>query len=293
MLYYQCYQHLTVDHAILCNRKFKYCPLRIAYQRHLRDTQSGVTIPLQHLQKRNRTKKGWPPTEEKVRRDFEACLTDWEKAEEMRRRLRSALEKVDDKLPPVKKIVAFACATITDEERPGPRFQHVLMLALKRILEAHQQQARLDTANLGAAVPPPATPPPLIPCFAQDPAYTDVDKTILAEHGVTVLDDPRGFLEVDDQSAVLSFAPNICVRQIVADIARPALLIWNTVLDEDESLSLWRERFGDSRKFETLHELEGSLYVLFFSPFPLAALESSLASRKRPAQLIFGIFRTQ
>lgn len=253
MLYYQSYQHLTADHTIMCNRKFKYCPLRISYQRHLRDTQSGVTVPLHDLQKQKRT-KGGPPTEEKVRRDFEACLTDWEEAGEMCRRLGSALDKVGDELlPAVKKIVAFACATITDEERPGPRFQHVLMLALKRILEARQQQqARLDT-------------PHLIPCFAQDPVYTDVDKTILAEHGVAILDDPRGFLEVDDQSAVLSFAPNICVRQIVADIARPALLIWNTVLDEDESLRWWGQRFGDARKFDTLHELEGSLYVSFFA----------------------------
>lgn len=267
MLRYQCYQHLTVEHAYRWNQGLDYCPLRILYRVYIRDRISKVTIPVEDLQKR-RSKEGWPPAVDKVRTDFHACLTDWEEAEELRQRLESALRTIE--VPAVTKIVAFACATISDDGRPATRAQHVLMLALKDIVEARQRQRHGMRQELAAGFrqapeaaaadsePCNAAPPP-IQCFAQDPSYIETDKLVLAEHGVTVLDDPRGFLQVDDQSVVLSFAPNICVRQIVTDIARPALLIWDRVLDEDESMKIWAARFGESRKFESLHEVEGSL----------------------------------
>ena len=62
-----------------------------------------------------------------------------------------------------------------------------------------------------------------------DPIYRIEDKTVLAEAGFTVVDDPRGVLHVDDASVVISVSPDIPVRQIVADIARPAIVIWNRV----------------------------------------------------------------
>ncbi|KAJ4289290.1 hypothetical protein N0V88_007041 [Collariella sp. IMI 366227] len=37
-----------------------------------------------------------------------------------------------------------------------------------------------------------------IPCYTQDPVYQDVDQEVLAELGMTVLDHPRRFLEVDE-----------------------------------------------------------------------------------------------
>lgn len=52
---------------------------------------------------------------------------------------------------------------------------------------------------------------------------------MLAELDMTVLDNPRGFLEVDESTVVYSLAPEVAVRQIVADIARPALMIWDKV----------------------------------------------------------------
>jgi hypothetical protein len=55
----------------------------------------------------------------------------------------------------------------------------------------------------------------------------------LAEFGFTVLDDPRALLEVGNRSVVVSFAPDSPLRQIVADIARPAALIWPRVTDTD------------------------------------------------------------
>ncbi|KAK1764742.1 hypothetical protein QBC33DRAFT_561423 [Phialemonium atrogriseum] len=66
-------------------------------------------------------------------------------------------------------------------------------------------------------------------CFAQDPLYEDADKTVLAETGISVLENPLAFLEVDDTSLVFSLSPETPVRQIVADIALPAIMIWNRV----------------------------------------------------------------
>lgn len=66
-------------------------------------------------------------------------------------------------------------------------------------------------------------------CYAQDPKYTNVDIAVLKRNDVTVLDDPDGFLRAESTSCVLSFAPDAPVRQIIIDIARPALLIWDSL----------------------------------------------------------------
>ena len=43
-----------------------------------------------------------------------------------------------------------------------------------------------------------------IRCYAQDPAYDAVDCEFLASIGITVVDDPKGFLEVDANTLVVS-----------------------------------------------------------------------------------------
>ncbi|OQE85790.1 hypothetical protein PENNAL_c0023G03331 [Penicillium nalgiovense] len=63
-------------------------------------------------------------------------------------------------------------------------------------------------------------------CYSQEPAYTEVDKKILDEVGIEVIEDPRGWLEVDEHSIVLSVASNVPSKEIIADISRPAVIIW-------------------------------------------------------------------
>lgn len=72
-----------------------------------------------------------------------------------------------------------------------------------------------------------------IDCFAQDPDYLGADKRILEKHGVEVVDDPRAWLEVDDSSILYSVAPSCPTKAIIADIARPAVVIWERVTEED------------------------------------------------------------
>jgi hypothetical protein len=77
-----------------------------------------------------------------------------------------------------------------------------------------------------------------IKCYAQDPAYYATCEAVLGERGIEVLQDEAGFLLVDANSIVLSFAPNIPVRQIIADLTRPAMMIWDSI--SEPRISEWK-----------------------------------------------------
>ena len=62
-------------------------------------------------------------------------------------------------------------------------------------------------------------------CFAHDPAYGDADKSVLAQNGITVLEDPAGFLQLDDKTAVISIGPSFPSNEIICDIAEPAVWV--------------------------------------------------------------------
>ncbi|KAL2127848.1 hypothetical protein VTI74DRAFT_10087 [Chaetomium olivicolor] len=115
------------------------------------------------------------------------------------------------RLPRVDKVVAFACNCPSSLERAERvAAEHALVLSIRDFF-----------VRLG--------PTTTVRWYAQDPVYQDVDREVLGELGMTVLDDPRGFLEVDESAVVFSLAPDVAVRQIVADIAKPALMIWSKV----------------------------------------------------------------
>ncbi|KAL2837946.1 hypothetical protein BJY01DRAFT_220354 [Aspergillus pseudoustus] len=119
-------------------------------------------------------------------------------------------------LASVNKIVAFALSSISefsDEKDYDNRsaFQHALVVALQGLLSNLSHEHRQPK------------------CYAQDPAYTEHDTNALQTLGITVLPDPEGFLEVDDETLVISVSPNVPVKQVVSDIARPAFIIWNTI----------------------------------------------------------------
>ena len=131
------------------------------------------------------------------------------------RELMATLQVLADacRLPHVDKVVAFAChrpSVVERAERVAA--EHALVLSIRDFFTRH-------------------SPTTTIRCFAQDPIYEDVDREVLEELGMTVLDHPRGFLEVDESTAVFSLAPGIAIRQIVADIARPALMVWDKVCE--------------------------------------------------------------
>lgn len=119
--------------------------------------------------------------------------------------------------PGIDKVVALACSPFSWAEWVYPSMgmvHHALALVLRDFLAARD-------------------PTHEIRCSAQDPLYTPVDEQVLSEAGFTVVDDPRAFLEVDEASVLVCWSPDIPVKQIVADLARPALIIWNRVDRED------------------------------------------------------------
>jgi hypothetical protein len=119
----------------------------------------------------------------------------------------------------IAKVIGMACGaftpTLESQGRRRSAVQHAFLLTLKELL----QESNLGTAEVA--------------CYAQDPGYSQTDRLVLEKSDIKVLEDPEAFLEMDDASLVFSCAPNICVKEIVADIARPLVLIWCTVEEED------------------------------------------------------------
>lgn len=189
-----------------------YCPLQVSYHYQLRWTN---------------TKKPWPEQVRRIepldtiQRAFSGGLKAWEDSGECKK-LTDAM-MINTFPDNVTKIIAFACGSM-----PGFRSheesitQHALLLTIKDIVQKKQPTSDRE-----------------IKCYAQDPAYTEVDRAVLEEAGIQILEDPHGFLEVDDSSVVISFGPNVPVRQIVADIARPAIMIWDKVKPEEEMMECW------------------------------------------------------
>lgn len=197
------------------------CPLQICYGGHSESTQQSSL--------------------EDTRAAFKTYRDRWEASEDCLR-LRFSMVSTTS-LPGITKIIAFACSSIScddDQLRHRSAPQHALILTLRDMLQASQQGVQIK-------------------CLAQDPAYTEVDRLVLSEVGITVVDDPQGFLEVDDQSVVLSFSPNVPVRQIITDLARPVILAWDTVHTEEQTISRWAKVFEPPKTYTSAEELEACI----------------------------------
>ena len=184
-----------------------------------------MLIGIRHERRNIVTKEpcGWPkplpdlPREE-AEKFFKTSLEKWESSEQCKQ-LRSVIARANWHQG-ITKIVAFACGRFSSVT-PNSRYsranarsgaQHALIFTL------HDTLSNMWNGD-----------PKKIKCYAQDPAYTATDKSLLEQAGVTILNDPEAFLEVDESTVVLSVSPNVCVRQIVADIARPAIIIWDPI----------------------------------------------------------------
>lgn len=54
--------------------------------------------------------------------------------------------------------------------------------------------------------------------LAQDPGYTNSDKQILADNGITVVEDPSGLIAIDEKTFVMSAFPSFPLYEIIADM---------------------------------------------------------------------------
>lgn len=217
MLRYYPIQKLTIWQDIrMFDRKTAFCPMTMDFYQELMriDTQTRVRNPPFLL------------TQE-LRKMLSDATETW-LATDHCRQMMSIISSLT--LPPVDKVNAFALCSMTFDSEPRWRsvYQHVFMLSLRKLLSPDGEELK---------------------CYAQDPIYTDHDKEALEAYGVVVPSDPRGFLEIDDRSVVLSIGPNVPVKEIVADIGRPAIIIWVALGDHDPT-ARWYDsdfRFMDRR----------------------------------------------
>ncbi|KAJ5160127.1 uncharacterized protein N7482_007131 [Penicillium canariense] len=156
----------------------------------------------------------WPtqPREE-VAQAFQGHFQDWQETE-VCQQLKQVLHR-HAATHRITKVVGLALSamSIRVDDCPRSYIQHALLLTLRNWL------AERDGTE--------------VTCYAQDPGYRSVDKEVLRAHNIQVIDDPQAWLEIDDQSVVFSVAPNVPVKEIVADIARPGIIIWERVGFED------------------------------------------------------------
>jgi hypothetical protein len=133
----------------------------------------------------------------------------------------------------ITKVMGFGLGDLTCSRT---RTQHAALLTLAHVI------TKLSQSREGVRADQP------VRCFAQDPAYTQTCVAVLADRGVTVLEGVEGFLATDDETIVLSRSPNVCVKQIVTELARPAILVCNSVTNAGEGFDPeeWtKEQQGD------------------------------------------------
>lgn len=207
-----------------------YCPLQINYLECERDKTTKQILPQDGRLSLKATREA-----------LDAGVKAWDSSEECER-IAAALT-ASTILNKVTKVIAFACCTMSGYEAIHKRSiaQHALILTIKDILRKNSLTADGN-----------------IRCYAQDPIYTDADRVVLEAKGIHILEDPHGFLEVDNSSIVIAFSPNVPVRQIVADIARPAVMLWNRVKPEGEMVNAW-SKWWQEHNFQSVEELEGSM----------------------------------
>ncbi|KAI0116219.1 hypothetical protein F4776DRAFT_673707 [Hypoxylon sp. NC0597] len=73
--------------------------------------------------------------------------------------------------------------------------------------------------------------------YSQDTTYTSECVKVLHKKGFSIIGQhgAGGFAEIDDTTLVFAPNPSFCVKEVVADIAQPAAMFWNTVLSPQES----------------------------------------------------------
>ncbi|KAI1826815.1 hypothetical protein F4861DRAFT_544839 [Xylaria intraflava] len=81
----------------------------------------------------------------------------------------------------------------------------------------------------------------LVRILAQNLNYTPATQTVLRYEGVEVLGGhgALGFIEIDGETVVYSISPNAPVKQIIADIARPAIYVGDRISNDDEN-DVWQ-----------------------------------------------------
>ncbi len=152
------------------------------------------------------------------------CTEEW-KASDICHRLTAFLEEhVGKSMRRVDQILCFGLGCISADKWCERSFiQHLAGSTVRDIIarNQHNSDSRESAPKL----------------LAQDPCYCPPAKAWLATHfNMSFLDDPEGFKAVDEHTFILSFAPNVPVRQIVQgltyDEGGPAGMFCDSIKDD-------------------------------------------------------------
>ena len=143
----------------------------------------------------------------------------------------------DRGIPTIRNIVGFGLGGFFFQQQEignkRSTMQHMLVKSLRDILRNRQETTGIQV-------------------LVQDPSYGKLEKEILNTMAIRAVDHPfKGFLEVGDETAVVSIAPQIPVKQIITDISRPALIVWDAISARFEDTTgpnneRWRLRGNNS-----------------------------------------------
>lgn len=147
-----------------------------------------------------RTWQNSPPiSTDNLSKSFQNIVHHWKKSQ-YREEIQQALGTVPFVLD---KVVAFGCGPLTLNHGLDdlPMNQHAFLLMLQSCI-------------------------PHSKCYIQDPLYEKEDKHVLESFGFHVLDDPEGFLIVDEASILVSIHVDAPVKQIVVSKFRRSFLLF-------------------------------------------------------------------
>jgi hypothetical protein len=243
---YRCYQSLTISDPLFPTRDGFHNPIEIEF------TSSDLDPDVHTLAA---TRAAYLAHEQTWRRSSDCAA--------LERQLADAAAHL---VGHVDQIVAFGLGSLQrgnsgPEPRPRPHFQHAAMKTIAAFFGGRRKTTassalKNDVKEVGFAVSTSAATaagaavdeeaqPGGVRCLIQDPWYSKIDKEFLGSMGFRVIDDPTGFLAVDGRSFVMCVAPDVPVKQIVADMRWPAGMLWNTVKPPDEDRTEWETEIFD------------------------------------------------
>ncbi|KAI1453900.1 hypothetical protein F4805DRAFT_352954 [Annulohypoxylon moriforme] len=146
-----------------------------------------------------------------LRLAFQEVERQW-RTSEYHERLQAALTMLETPLV-LDKVVALALGHIVAGSHINDRsiIQHALVSSLHSTL---RRRGILTAASKR---------------YVQEPGYTQKDRDVLSSEGFTILNDPQAFITLDESSILVSICPDPPVEDIVVDICRPGIILWDDV----------------------------------------------------------------
>lgn len=147
-------------------------------------------------------------------REFNSVIRQWAQSDE-RKKLISVLDSCGNNIKNISKLICFGNGDFhphgCDDHSNGNRsaFQHAAALTIQQFLQEKNGKE--------------------VALWAQDPYYTATVIPVLESHGFNVYKGvgrgSHGFVDVDDNCFVMSISCTAPVMAIIADVARPAIMM--------------------------------------------------------------------